>query len=95
MSAFACRCLSEDYFTPSACEPASGQVPGSDDVSRGLGALSGAAEQLFRVLPGWRWRTWNGFVDLVNAIGGLTIDIPEPIDHAAYPNPDGSDLASR
>jgi LCP family protein required for cell wall assembly len=92
-SAFACRCLSEDYFNAlyvyANQHPT--QFPGSDDVSRGLGALSGAAEQLFGVhLDGMVVADLNGFVDLVNAIGGLTIDIPEPIYDAAYPNPDGS-----
>ncbi len=92
-SAFACGCLSEDYFN--ALYVYANQhpdiFPGSDETTRGLNALSGAAEQLFGIhLDGMAVADLNGFIQLVDAIGGVTVDIPEPIYDAEYPNPDGS-----
>jgi LCP family protein required for cell wall assembly len=92
-SAFACRCLSDDYFNAlyvyANQHPAI--FPGDTEVDRGLDALSGAAESLFGVqLDGMVVADLNGFISLVDAMGGLTIDILEAIHDAEYPNPDGS-----
>ena len=92
-SAFECGCLMDDYFN--ALYVYANQhpdlFPGDDEASRGLAALSGAAEQFFGVtLDGMAVADLNGFVDLVDAIGGVTIDVPEPLYDAEYPEPDGS-----
>jgi LCP family protein required for cell wall assembly len=92
-SAFACRCLADDYFNALYvyANKHPDLFPGDDDVDRGLDALSGAAEALFGVqLDGMVVADLNGFIRLVDAMGGLTIDIPEPIHDDEYPNPDGS-----
>jgi anionic cell wall polymer biosynthesis LytR-Cps2A-Psr (LCP) family protein len=34
----------------------------------------------------------NGFVGLVDAIGGITVDVPSPVYDAEYPDPNGVDL---
>jgi LCP family protein required for cell wall assembly len=92
-SAFKCRCLSDDWFN--ALYVYANQhpklFPGKDETTRGLNALNGAAEQLFGVhMDGMVVADLNGFIALVDAIGGVTIDIPEPVYDARYPKPDGS-----
>ncbi len=92
-SAFECGCLMDDYFN--ALYVYANQhpdlFPAEDDVTRGLNALSGAAEQFFGVqLDGMVVADLNGFVDMVDAIGGIDINAPQPVYDANYPNPDGS-----
>jgi LCP family protein required for cell wall assembly len=92
-SAFDCGCLMDDYFN--ALYVYANQhpdiFPGTDEADRGLTALQGAAEEFFGVqLDGMAVADLNGFVDLVDAIGGVTIDVPVALYDAEYPNPDGS-----
>ena len=91
-SAFDCGCLMEDYFN--ALYVYANQhpdlFPGDDDVTRGLDALSGAAQEFFGVqLDGMVVADLNGFVEIVDAIGGIDINAPEPVYDANYPNPNG------
>jgi LCP family protein required for cell wall assembly len=67
------------------------QFPGETDEVRGFRAVSGAIQELVGVpLDGAVVINLNGFVDLVDAIDGLWVDIPAPLYDAHYPLPDGS-----
>jgi LCP family protein required for cell wall assembly len=91
-STFACRCLTEPINALYVFANKNPNLfPGSDD-SRGLVALSGAIEALMGVhLDGMAMVDLNGFVDLVDAIGGITVDVPSPVYDPAYPDPNGVD----
>ena len=88
-SAFACRCLEEPINALYVFANANPTLfPG--DANRGFVALSGAAETLFGVqLDGMAVASLNGFVGLVDALGGLTVNVPAPVYDDEYPNPDG------
>ncbi|HEY2915714.1 MAG TPA: LCP family protein [Candidatus Limnocylindrales bacterium] len=59
--------------------------PGDDDT-RGFRAITGAVQQLVGVpLDGAVVVNLNGFVDLVNTLGGLWVDVPYPIHDDDYP----------
>jgi len=63
--------------------------PGTRDT-RGFRAVTGAVQQLVGVkLDGAVVINLNGFVDLVDAIGGLWIDVPTKIVDNHYPQPNG------
>lgn len=63
--------------------------PGGDDA--GFRAITGAVQQLVGVpLDGAVVVNLNGFVDLVDALGGAWINVPYPIHDARYPLEDGS-----
>jgi LCP family protein required for cell wall assembly len=65
------------------------QFPGGD--AAGFRAVSGAIQELVgQPLDGAIVVNLNGFVDLVNAVGGLWIDIPAYLYDAHYPKPDGT-----
>lgn len=65
------------------------QFPGSD--ARGFRAVAGAVQELAGVrLDGVVVVNLAGFVRLVDAIGGLWIDVPEPLMDRNYPLEDGS-----
>jgi LCP family protein required for cell wall assembly len=65
------------------------QFPGGD--ARGFRAVTGAVQELVGVpLDGAIVVDLNGFVDLVNAVGGLWIDIPRSLYDSHYPKPDGT-----
>jgi LCP family protein required for cell wall assembly len=65
------------------------QFPGGD--ARGFRAVSGAIQELIGMpLDGVVVVDLNGFVRLVNAIGGLWIDIPSPVYDDAYPLENGT-----
>jgi LCP family protein required for cell wall assembly len=67
------------------------QFPGDSDADRGFRAVSGAIQELVGVpLDGAVVVNLNGFVDLVNAVGGLWIDIPHSLFDDRYPKPDGT-----
>lgn len=92
-SAFACRCLSEDYIN--ALYVYANQhpdlFPGANEVDRGLTALSGAIAALFgTTVDGIAVADLNGFVRLVDAMGGITVNVPYDVYDAEYPPPDGS-----
>jgi LCP family protein required for cell wall assembly len=63
--------------------------PGGD--ARGFRAVTGAVQELVGVrLDGAVVVNLNGFVDLVDAVGGLWIDVPERLVDNRYPDPDGT-----
>jgi LCP family protein required for cell wall assembly len=65
------------------------KFPGGDDA--GFRAITGAVQQLVGVpLDGAVVVKLNGFVDLVNALGGVWIDVPSKMVDHAYPMEDGS-----
>ncbi len=65
------------------------EFPGGD--ARGFRAVSGAIQELIGMpLDGVVVVDLNGFVRLVNAIGGLWIDIPSPVYDDAYPLENGT-----
>ena len=65
--------------------------PGGD--ARGMRAVSGAVQELLGVrLDGMVLVNLAGFVSLVDELGGLWIDIPEPLVDNRYPLEDGSRL---
>ncbi|HET7181106.1 MAG TPA: LCP family protein [Candidatus Limnocylindrales bacterium] len=65
------------------------EFPGGD--ARGFRATAGAVQELIgQQLDGAVEVDLNGFVDLIDAIGGLWIDIPYPVSDPHYAKPDGS-----
>lgn len=65
------------------------QFPGGD--ARGFRATAGAVQELIgQRLDGAVVVNLNGFVDLIDAIGGLWINIPYPVSDPHYALPDGS-----
>lgn len=91
-SAFPCRCLSEPINALYVFANQNPDLfPGGD--TRGFVALEGAIEALAGIeLDGMAVVDLNGFVRLVDAIGGITVDVPEPVYDAEYPDPNGVDL---
>lgn len=92
-SAFECRCLTEPInalFVFANQNP--GLFPGEGDL-KGWQAVSGAMEALFGVqLDGMAVADLNGFVRLVDAVGGVTVDVPSAVYDAEYPDPNGVDV---
>lgn len=67
------------------------QFPGGKN--RGWRALAGAISTLTGArLDGLAVVDLNGFVDLVDLVGGLRIKVPEALVDTRYPKPDGSGL---
>ncbi len=65
------------------------KFPGGD--ARGFRAVTGAVQELVGVpLDGAIVINLNGFVDLVDAVGGLWVDIPYNLRDDKYPLPDGT-----
>jgi LCP family protein required for cell wall assembly len=65
------------------------QFPGGE--AAGFRAVSGAIQELVgQPLDGAIVVNLNGFVDLVDAVGGLWIDLPSGLYDAHYPKPDGT-----
>ncbi len=88
-----CRCFKDVYanaiYVYANQHP--DQFPGGDD--RGLVALSGSMERLFGIhLDGMAVADLNGFVKLVDAIGGITVNVPQPVFDDRYRPPDGGNL---
>jgi LCP family protein required for cell wall assembly len=90
--AFECRCfprLLNALYMYAIGHP--GSFPGGDN--RGFRAVAGAIEELTGVdLDGVAIIDINGFVRLIDALGGLTITVTEPVFDARYPKPDGTGL---
>jgi LCP family protein required for cell wall assembly len=62
-----------------------------DDNSRGFRAVTGAVQQLLGIpLDGAVVINLNGFVDVIDAIGGLWINVPAPIHDDRYPLENGT-----
>lgn len=89
-SAFECRCLVEPInalFVFAQQNPT--LFPGEGEL-KGWMAVSGAVEALFGVgLDGMAVADLNGFVRMVDAVGGITVDVPAEVYDAEYPDPDG------
>ena len=88
-SAYDCRCL-PDYIN--ALYVVANQnpdiYPGGE--LRGFVALMGAVQELAGMqVDGMAVADLNGFVRLVDAIGGITVDVPAEVYDPAYPDPDG------
>ena len=65
------------------------EFPGGD--AAGFRAVTGAIQELIgQPLDGAIVVNLNGFVDLVDAIGGLWVDVPFGLYDAHYPKPDGT-----
>lgn len=90
-SAFACRCLEEPINALYVVANQRPDIfPGGE--LRGMEALMGAIEALSGVqLDGMAVADLNGFVRLVDAIGGITVDAPADVYDPAYPDPNGVD----
>jgi LCP family protein required for cell wall assembly len=93
--AFACRCyprLINSLYTYASGHPR--QFPGKDSV-RGLRALQMAIGTLVgRRLDGMVVVKLQGFVRLVNAIGGVTVTVPRAVYDARYPLENGKGYVS-
>jgi LCP family protein required for cell wall assembly len=88
-SAFACRCLTEPINALYVFANQNPELFPGDEI-RGFVALEGAIEILAGVeLDGVAAVDMNGFVRLVDAIGGVTVDVPYAVYDPAYPDPDG------
>lgn len=79
---------------PNQFPSSAGSVGGSSavtDGSRGFRAITGAVQQLIGLpLDGAVVINLNGFVDIVNALGGVWINVPYPIHDGKYPLENGS-----
>ena len=88
--AFACRCFPEfinGLYVYASSHP--GQFPGKDET-RGLRAVQMAIGTLTgRALDGMVVVQLQGFVRLINAIGGLDITVPEAVYDQHYPLENG------
>jgi LCP family protein required for cell wall assembly len=70
-----------------------GKFPGGDDA--GFRAVTGSIQQLAGVpIDGAIVVKLNGFVDLVNALGGVWVDVPAAVHDDRYPLEDGSGYQS-
>ena len=90
-TAFACGCfpdLLNSLYTYAIAHPES--FRGSDQV-RGYLALQDAVQEMTGIhIDGQLVVTLNGFVRLVDAIGGLNIYVPSSVYDTAYPAPEGT-----
>jgi LCP family protein required for cell wall assembly len=67
------------------------QFPGATPEEKGFRAVTGAIQQLLGVpLDGVVTVNLNGFVDLVDALGGLWVKVPGEVYDTSYPLEDGS-----
>ncbi|HEY8169293.1 MAG TPA: LCP family protein [Candidatus Limnocylindrales bacterium] len=89
--AFSCRCFPQminALYVYASSRP--GTFPGKDET-RGLRALQFSIGELVgRKLDGMVVVELQGFVKLINAIGGLDINAPESVYDARYPLANGS-----
>jgi LCP family protein required for cell wall assembly len=89
--AFACRCwpgLLNALWVYADSHP---RFPGGD--RRGFRAVAGAIHELSGArIDGLAVVDMNGFVDLIDVLGGLRIRVPEAVHDRMYPRPDGSGL---
>jgi LCP family protein required for cell wall assembly len=83
-----------EYYTPLAACPAGSSVTGDClSVARAYRATAGAIQNLAGVpINGIISVNLNGFADLVNAVGGVWIDVPYPVVDDNYPREDGTKI---
>ena len=87
--AFACRCYPRQLnslYSYAGLHPE--LFPGGRN--RGFWAVAGAIEELTGLkLDGMLVADLNGFVKLIDALGGVQINVPKAVRDAAYPTEDG------
>jgi len=89
-SAFACRCLVEPINALFVFANQNPTLFAGEGELKGWNAVSDAIELLMGVqLDGMAVADLNGFVRMVDAVGGVTVDVPAPVYDSAYPDPDG------
>lgn len=90
MGIWDCNCF-PDIFTHlyRAAEDNPAGFPGQDNP--GINAVKAALGELFGIpIHHYALVTLDGFVDIVDALGGVTIDVPVTIVDEEYPHEDGS-----
>lgn len=90
-SAYECRCAPDYINALYVVAQQNPEIyPGGE--LRGFVALMGAVEELAGVdLDGMAVADLNGFVRLVDAVGGIAVDVPAEVYDPAYPDPNGID----
>lgn len=89
-SAFVCRCLVEPINALFVFAIQNPTLFAGEGELKGWNAVSDAIELLMGVqLDGMAVADLNGFVRMVDAVGGVTVDVPAPVYDSAYPDPDG------
>lgn len=90
-SAYECRCAPDYINALYVVARQNPEIyPGGE--LRGYLALMGAVEELTGAhLDGMAVADLNGFVRLVEAIGGITVNVPAEVYDPAYPDPNGID----
>ncbi|MDQ3871225.1 MAG: LCP family protein [Chloroflexota bacterium] len=87
--AFGCRCFPKQLnalYSYAGLHP--DLFPGGRN--RGFRAVAGAIEELTRLkLDGMIVADLNGFVKLIDALGGVQINVPKAVRDPAYPTEDG------
>jgi LCP family protein required for cell wall assembly len=95
---FACRCFKGTTYANAIYVYANQHpdwFPGKNEDDRGMRALTGSMERLFGVrIDGTVVADLNGFVKLVDAIGGITVNVPSPVFDDRYRPPDGGKLVT-
>lgn len=90
MGTWDCNCF-PDIFTHlyQAAEDNPGAFPGQDNP--GVNAVKAALGEVFGIpIHHYALVTLDGFVDIVDALGGVTIEVPVTIADQEYPHEDGS-----
>jgi LCP family protein required for cell wall assembly len=90
MGIWDCNCF-PDLITHlyNAGETNPGAFPGPDNP--GINAIKGALGEIFEIpIHHYALVTLDGFVDIVDALGGVTIEVPNTIVDNEYPHEDGT-----
>lgn len=90
MGIWDCNCF-DDLITNLyvAAEENPEAFPGSAEP--GINALVGAVSEIFAIpIHHYAMVTLDGFVDIVDALGGVTIEVPETVTDNEYPHENGS-----
>jgi LCP family protein required for cell wall assembly len=90
MGIWDCNCFPEiitDMYVAAQANPDA--FPGPDEP--GINALRGAMSEVFGIpIHHYALVTLDGFVDIVDALGGVTIEVPVTVSDDEYPHEDGS-----
>lgn len=90
MGIWDCNCFPEiitDMYVAAEANPDA--FPGPD--SPGVNALKGAMSEMFGIpIHHYALVTFDGFVDIVDALGGVTIEVPNSITDNEYPHENGT-----
>jgi polyisoprenyl-teichoic acid--peptidoglycan teichoic acid transferase len=89
--AFGCGCFPNFFFGLYRYASDHPRLFPGDDAHRGLRAVAGAVEELTGVeLDGLVLVDLHGFIELIDALGGVDINVARRIVDNAYPKEDGS-----